>query len=94
MARDFTNAASARYVSFQEFDPADPDYLVWNIEVFYNGPGGSNGGRGMMVRFFRNATNAEKQTIERAVINAELAEVEPGTAALTNANIQISGRPV
>ncbi len=90
MSHTPTTAAAIKYESFEGFDPADHDYMLWLISMNFNGP--SPGGL-LAVRFLRNATPTDKQTAVRLLVNDHLAVYEPGVV-LNNANIQISGQPV
>lgn len=85
-----TTAAAAIYTNFVGFDPDDHEYMIWGVEVTFNG---QSQPIAPQVRFHMAATAATKQAAVRQAINDHLGIVEPGVV-LTNSVIQISGQPV
>lgn len=85
-----TTTAGVRYVDQLSFDDEAPGVQIWMLAVKVDGPSPDIITE---IRFPGAATNLEKQALERQIVNAHLAAYEPGVS-LTNAKIQVSGRPV
>lgn len=85
------STAAVVMVISQVFDDVNRDLVIMVIDVKTNGDVAPN--VQITIEFARDATQSVKQAAIRNAINAHLGAYEPG-AALTNANIQISGLPV
>lgn len=100
MARETTKAARAErietpatacLVSLSNMQWEDADNFSMDFLMVFNGLADNYGGQ---ISFARNASQANKTTQVRQLVNATLKGLEPGASNLNNANIQIVGLPV
>ncbi len=68
----------------------DPDSITRFASFYFNGQTAS-GGLGTNIVYARNATEAQQQTAVRNKANELLAQFDPASGTLSNANIQIVG---
>ncbi len=68
----------------------DPDSITRFASFYFNGQTAS-GGLGTNIVYARNATKAQQQTSVRLKANELLAQYDPASSPLSNANIQIVG---
>jgi hypothetical protein len=90
MSHTQSTAAAARYVQFTGYDPDDHEYMIWGVEVYFNGTAPAILAE---VRHHISASASTKQNALRTAINNHLIATEPGVV-LSNAVIQVSGQPV
>jgi len=80
--------SQAKFQTYAQIE--DPNIISMYMQITFNGISDQAGD---YVTFSRNATQLEKQTAVKAVVNQIVKAKEPAVT-LSNANIQITGLPV